>query len=195
MPSFVKALLATSVLALSINVNAQQLWPIYQDPALLARLSYDSSPVTVKDGIQHVCIAVSQSGDYRIVRSVGDKPAEWLQGKIPEAQFHRLKSLLQSDELHAISGYHGGLVVQDFESFGAEIAIPEWDGKTTTKRLQWLNPEDANPFPESVSKIVTWLKRFEPVDPIPFERAEYPNVCPSEGLRLLEPSVASSLQR
>jgi|SRR5579872_171927 len=193
MRCLVKVTLFVIFLATSIHLKAQQVWPIHQDPALLARLSYDSSPVTRRQGVSHVCIAISLSGDYRIVRSLDDKEAEWRQGKIPEGQFRRLKSLLESDQLRNITGYHGGLVVQDFESFGAEIAIPEWDGKTTTKRLQWLDAEGANPFPEAVSKVVTWLKRFEPAYATPFDRAEYPNVCPSERLRLLEPSIAGKL--
>jgi hypothetical protein len=66
-------------------------------------------------------------------------------------------------------------------------------GEDEAQRLQWLNADGENPFPDSVTKVVIWLKHFEPTDAKLFEYTEFPDVCPSGGLRLLQPSVAANL--
>jgi hypothetical protein len=58
--------------------------------------------------------------------------------------------------------------------------------------LQWLNADGESPFPESVAKIVDWLQQFEPKNGKDFEYTEFPNVCPSGGLRLVQPAVADN---
>jgi hypothetical protein len=58
-----------------------------------------------------------------------------------------------------------------------------------------LNGDGENPFPASVSSVVDWIKRFEPKGGKMFEYADYPDVCPTGGLRLLQPSVAENLPR
>ncbi|HEV2133106.1 MAG TPA: hypothetical protein VGR47_02480, partial [Terracidiphilus sp.] len=61
-----------------------------------------------------------------------------------------------------------------------------------TQRLQWLNADDKSPFPATIEKLVSWLISFQPKDARSFTYAEFPNVCPSIGLSLIQPSVAAN---
>jgi hypothetical protein len=192
MQPYAKSLLTATVLLLSVGSWAQEVYH-FNGPDLLARLSYDSSPVVQRDGVRHVCVAVSHDGDYRIVRSLNSGQAQRLQGKIPQEQFQQLKTLLGSADFRALSGSHGGLIFQESESFAAEIPMRGWQRESATQRLQWLNANGESPFPDSVAKVVDWLKHFEPTDGKLFVYAEYPDVCPSGRLRLLQPSVADNL--
>jgi hypothetical protein len=170
---------------------------VYQSgaPDLLARLSYDRStmPRAAMDEVQRVCVAVSRDGDYRIVRTTGFE-IQRLHGKLPKEQLEQLKALLESADFRALSGDHGGLIRQDAETFAAEVAKTNKDGEDAIQRLQWLNADDQRPFPDSVVKVVDWLKHFEPKDGKQFEYARYPDVCPSGGLRLIQPTVAANDQ-
>ncbi len=60
------------------------------------------------------------------------------------------------------------------------------------RRLQWLNGDGENPFPAPISKVVEWMKHFEPKNAKEFEYAEFPDVCPSTGVRLVQPAVAEN---
>jgi len=184
-----KWLLPFAVVLISGGLFAQE---IYHPPDrdLLARLSYDSPMTVQSEDLQHVCVAVSRDGDYRIVRRQSDGQTQRLHGKMPQEQFQQLKSLLASEAFKGLSGNHGGLIRQESESFGAEIVGHDND---RTQRLHWLNADGESPFPAPVSKIVNWLKHFDPKDGKTFDYAEYPDVCPSGGLRLLEPSVAGNV--
>jgi hypothetical protein len=55
-----------------------------------------------------------------------------------------------------------------------------------------LNADGENPFPAAIEAVVDWLKRFEPKDVKPFEYTEFQDVCPSVGLSLVQPSVATN---
>jgi hypothetical protein len=192
MQLYAKSLLTAAVLLVSVSLWAQE---VYHSPApdLLARLSYDSSAVVQGEGARHICVAVSRDGDYRIVRSPNRGQTQRLQGKMPQEQFQQLKTLLESSEFRGLSGNHGGLIRQESESFGAEIPMPGPLREAGAQRLHWLNADGESPFPGSVAKVIHWLKHFEPTDGKPFVYAEYPDVCPSSGLRLLQPSVAAHL--
>jgi hypothetical protein len=61
MQPYVKSLLTATVLLLSVGSWAQEVYH-FNGPDLLARLSYDSSPVVQRDGVRHVCVAVSHDG-------------------------------------------------------------------------------------------------------------------------------------
>lgn len=169
------------------------------DPDVMARLSYDNSGVVQQGNVRHVCIAVSRDGEYRIVRLTAVGQTERLHGKMPKEEFNELSKLLGATEFRSLSGYHGGLVRQDAEAFGVEIPVgnrSHLDGArqwpAPAWRLQWLNGDGGNPFPASVSKLVDWIKRFQPKDGNTFEYADYPDVCPIVGLRFLQPSVAEN---
>jgi len=172
-----------------------------QHTDLLARLSYQSSAVVRRDDVRQVCVAVSRDGEYRMVRSADNAPTLRIQGKMPKEQFEQLTKLLTSPAFRALSGNHGGLIRQDAESFAAEILRPEREHADGTRlwiegdawRLQWLNADDASPFPGSIAKVVDWLEHFEPKGK-PFVYAEYPDVCPSVGLRFVQPTVAANQQ-
>jgi hypothetical protein len=109
-----------------------------------------------------------------------------------QEQIQQLKALLQADDFRSLSGSHGGLIRRDAETFGAEIPIANSQNKDATQRLQWLNGDGENPFPNSMAKVVDWLKHFEPTDGKSFVLTDYPDVCPSGGLRLLQPTVAAN---
>ena len=134
------------------------------------------------------------------MRALDDGQTRRLHGKMPKEEFRRLTNLLDAAELRNLSGYHGGLIRRDAESFAAEIPLREgWheDGagnwiEHEAWRLQWVNPGGESPFPVPVSKLVDWLRRFEPNDGKSFDYADYPDVCPTGGLRLLQPAIAEN---
>ncbi len=193
-----KMLLTTAlVVAASISV-AQE--PYHSpDPDVMARLSYDNSGVVQQGNVRHVCIAVSRDGEYRIVRSLPLIPPERLHGKMSKEEFSQWSKLLGATEFQRLSGYHGGLVRQDAETFGAEIPVRNSSHLDTARqwpepswRLQWVNGDAGNPFPPSVSRLVDWIKRFQPDNGKTFEYTDYQDVCPTVGLRFLQPSVAGN---
>jgi len=192
-----KTLLAAAILLVASSSVAQE--PYHPtDSDLVARLSYDSFGVVLRGNMGHMCVAVSRDGGYRIVRSLDDGQTQRLHGKIPMEEFRQLTKLLGAAEFRSLSGDHGGLIRQESESFGAEVLGPMREHADGTRRLlerdvwrlHWLNADGTSPFPASVSKLVDWLQRFQPKDGKSFENAEYPDVCPAGGLRLLQPSVA-----
>jgi hypothetical protein len=185
--SLLKSFLTAAIVLLSASVWAQEVHRP-QDPDLLGRFSYGDPASAQPDAVRQVCISVSRDGDYRIVRSLNNGQAERLQGKMPKEQLQKLKTLVGAAEFRALTGNRGGLLRQPAESFGAEI--PRGDDKA--QRMQWLNAEGVGPFPDPVAKVVDWLKHFEPIEGKSFEYTDYPDVCPSSGLRLLQPSVAEN---
>ena len=201
MHSKTKTLLTLSLLLSACRVWAQE-GDRARDSGLFARLSYESSPTVQGRAVRHVCLAVSRDGDYRIVRSLDDGQTFRLHGRMPKDQLQRLTKLLGSAEFRALSGDHGGLIRQDAESFAAEIPGPMRESADRTRpwverdvwRLQWLSADDESPFPGSVAKVVGWLQQFQPTGGKPFLYAEFPDVCPSRGLRLLQPTVAKNQQ-
>jgi hypothetical protein len=194
-----KTLLTTAILLVASCSIAQERYRS-PDPDLMARLSYDDSGVVRQGNVRHVCVAVSRDGDYRIVRSLDDGQTQRLHGKMPKEEFRQLTKLLGAAEFRNLSGDHGGLIRQDAESFAAEIPLRDGrheDGagnwlEHEAWRLQWLNPDGESPFPAAVSKLVDWLQAFQPKDGKSFEYADYPDVCPARGLRLLQPDVAEN---
>lgn len=190
MLTYLRSFLAAAILLVSATLCAQEIYHV-PDPDLMARLSYDTSAAVQGPGVRQICIAVSRSGDYRIARLVGNGQLQRLEGKMPQSELQHLRKLLGATEFQSLSPEHGGLLRQEGEVFGAEILR----GERGAKRVRWLNADGESPFPGSVARIVDWLKRFEPTDAEPFEYAENPDVCPSGGLRLLQPSVATNQDR
>jgi hypothetical protein len=193
-----KMLLTAAILVASSSIAQERFHP--PDPNLMARLSYDNSGVVRPGDVHHVCVAVSRNGDYRIVRSLDNAQTQRLHGKMPKEELRQLTNLLEAAELRKLSGYHGGLIRQESESVTAEIPLRDgWHEDEAGNwveheawRLQWLNPDGESPFPAPVSKLVDWLKRFQPNDGKSFDYAEYPDVCPTGGLRFLQPNIAEN---
>lgn len=179
MQSHAKCILTAAIVLFSFGLWAQEAYRP-PDPDLLARFSYQ--------GDKHICVAVSRGGDYRLMRSLDNGQTLRLHGKIREEQLQQLRKLISDPHFRTLSGTHGGIIRQQSESFGAEILRD-----SGAQRLQWLNADGESPFPGSVSKIVDWLEHFQPTGGKSFEFAEYPEVCPSGGLRLLQPSVSENL--
>lgn len=185
-----KLFLLAPVVLFSLAVCAQETYKP-AEANLLARLSYDSSIIQGQDEVRHVCLAVSANGDYRIERRLLSGQIQRLHGKVPQEQFEQLKKLLESADFRNISGNHGGVIFQDSESFMAELPLPG-DGRDRAKRVQWLDADGGSPFPKPISKVVGWMQRFDPKDGKMFDYAEFPTTCPSVGMRLLQPSVATN---
>jgi hypothetical protein len=195
-----KPFLAASFLLISLGVCAQEV-NRPNDSDLLTRLSYSNSGVVQSTEVRHVCVAVTRDGDYRIVRTDYLGSTQRLHGKMPKEQLQRLTELLGAAEFRSLSGYHGGLIRQEAESFSAEIPGPmraRADGTPQNPmerdvwRLDWLNADGESPFPGSLAKVVSWLRDFQPKGEKSFSRAEFQDVCPSRGFRLLQPTVAEN---
>ena len=198
MRAYARVLLTLSFLLIPFGVWGQKAAQSEKSD-LLARLSYETSVVTQRDGLRQVCLAVSRDREYRIVRHENNGQTQRLHGTLTKEQFEQLTKLLDSPKFRTLSGNHGGLIRQEAESFAAEIPLgdrPRADGtvriEPEARRLQWLNADGESPFPDSVAKIVGWLEQFEPKNGKEFEYTEFPNVCPSGGLRLVQPAVADN---
>ncbi len=200
MPLSQKLLLAATMLLVASCSIAQERHR-YPDSDLRARLSYDTSGVVVAPGdVRHLCVSVSRDGDYRIVRSLDDGRTQRLHGKMPKEEFSQLSTLLEAANFRSLSGGHGGLIRQESESFAAEIPPADRDREDGSRessedeawRVVWLNADGESPFPAPVATVVNWLKHFQPKDGKSFDYADYPDVCPTVGLRLLQPAVAEN---
>jgi hypothetical protein len=189
-----KSLLTPILLLLSLGLWAQGNEHIQKQhdssyrPDLLARLSYSSS-LLVGGDLRQACIAISRDASYRIVRVTNKGESQRLQGEIPKKQFEQLKMFLSDSDFRALSGFHGGLVLQSAETFGAEVFRDN-----STQRVQWLDADSKSPFPDSLLRVVDWLKDFEPKNGKNFQYAEFPDVCPSVGVRLIQPSIATNIR-
>ena len=188
-----------SILSVPLMLHGQQA-ETASDSGMLARLAYDTTAATQRGDLRHVCVSITRDGEYRMIRASSDKPTQYLRGQMPKDQFAALKNLLSSNQFRSQSGNLGGLIRQDSESFRAEMpgALKKRANgtyllpPTDAWRLEWLNPDDAAPFPHSISKVVRWLKSFEPKDGQEFSYAEFSQVCPSGGMRLVQPSIADN---
>jgi len=204
-----KVVFSAAVLLVSVSLWAQA---VQQDSDLMARLSYDRSTVVAREGegVRQICIAVSRDGEYRIVRSLESGQTQRLQGKMAKEPLEQLKAMLDSAGFQALSGNHGGLIRGEAETFGAEIPLagsepapgieiapnPHMQNEIPrAHRLQWLHADGESPFPAPVSKVVQWLKHFQPTHAETVEDVQYRDVCPSVGLRLLQPSMAENTNR
>lgn len=201
---FARYLVAAAVVLLSSGLFAQQPVP-QKSPDLLARLSYNISG-SLADGI---CLSVSRDGAFRIIRSDSSGQMQHLEGQLPEKDLQQLKALLDAPDFRTLSGNHGGLILQHSESFAAEMPVQQPKPGAISvapgisiepdlqqaRRLQWLNGDGENPFPAALAKVVEWMKHFAPKNTKEFEYAEFPDVCPSTGVRLLQPAIAENEQR
>jgi len=197
-------------LALIVGTVAQAqepFWPPETD--MLARFSYQSSPVQT-NGPRQICMSVSQDGDYRMVSSAKtgvDGPILW-EGKMSQGQLLTLKRLLTTPAFRSLSGNDAGIIRNHAESFVAEISRVEiratfqLEGENASvrprslpgppRRLQWLNADDEHPFPRPLAKIVDWMTNFQPKHAKPLDYSEFTRVCPSVGLKFVQPSIASN---
>jgi hypothetical protein len=200
-PSHRTLLLAAILLLPSVSIT-QQATPS-TDVGLLGRLSYDKSGFAPPRSVTHVCFDVSRNGEYRIMRWLNDGHTQRLHGSLAKEEFASLSNLLQAPDFRNLSSNGGGLILQKAETIAAEIAVRgRWhdDGYGTkwlepqTWHLQWLNADGQTPFPTPVAKVVDWLRRFAPKNAKRFEDAEFPDVCPSGGMRLVQPSISENLR-
>jgi hypothetical protein len=183
------------------------------DPNLMARFSYERPP-TGGPRFQQICMSVFQDGHYRMLSyyyapsSTGEIGPMRRQGKMTKDQLQQLKTLLTEPGFRSLSGNHGGLIRNYAENFMAEISrieispdvqliptAPSGQAQSDPGRplrLQWLNPDDESPFPESMAKIIDWMERFQSQDLHFGGDLEISDVCPSVGLSLVRPSIAAN---
>jgi len=180
-------------------------WPPEAD--LMARFSYERSPFQT-DGPRQICMSVSQDGDYRMISSAktdADGPILW-EGKMSQGQLLTLKRLLTRPAFRSLSGNDAGIIRNHAESFVAEVSRVEIRAKFQLedknssaqptsrpgppRRLQWLNADDENPFPRALANVVEWMTNFQPKHAKPLEYSEFTKVCPSVGLKFVQPSIA-----
>ena len=177
------------------------------DSGLLVRLSYERSPLH-PEGIQQICLSVLNDGNYRIVSLTNDAnvPVR-LKGKMADDQLLQLKRMLAGQELRSLSPNNVGMIRDHAETFAAEISRIEFSptfklletpaGNPSTpparpRRMQWLNADDESPFPSPISGLIDWMERFKPKNAENFDYSEFSDVCPSVGLSLVQPSVATN---
>jgi hypothetical protein len=191
MRPYARCLFTAAVLVITLPLWAQELY--HSDSDFFARFSYESSAVNQTDGVQRVCFAVSDSGEYRLAETLSGPSHEWvrLHGKLSDDEFKQLKSVILSSDLRALPKSHGGLIRQESETFAAQIPSG-WEGSASMLRVRWMNADGESPFPAPVAKVVKWLRDFQPKGGKHFEYAEFPDVCPSGGFQLLQPSVAAN---
>ena len=186
MDRFSKWFLIAAAALVSVSLWAQETYhPQYSD--LLARLSFQSSAVVPDEEAQRICVAVSEQGDYRMLRIQAVGEAVRREGKMSKEQLQKLVKLVQAEDFRELPNDHSGLIRQESETFTAEIATGH-----ESHWVHWLNPDSAKPFPDAIAKVVDWMKHFEPADGESFTRAEYPDVCPPEALRRIQPSMAQN---
>ncbi|MGB8062033.1 MAG: hypothetical protein WCF26_09075 [Candidatus Sulfotelmatobacter sp.] len=182
------AILVAALLGFCVSVSAQEIYRLH-DPDILARLSYNT--VTTQ-----ICLAVTLDGAYRMVRSTEDtlEGPQRLQGELSRKEFQELDALLDAPGFKVLGSNHAGLIRQNAENFAAEIPAPGSKGEADDRkrRLQWLNADGESPFPASIEKLVSWMKNFQPENAHSFTYEEFPDVCPSIGLSLVQPSVAAN---
>jgi hypothetical protein len=188
MPRFAGAILVATLVGMSVSSSAQEIYRLH-DLDTLARLSYNT--VTTQ-----ICLAVTLDGAYRIVRSTEDRHdgPQRLQGKLSKKEFRELEARLDSPGFKSLGSNHAGLIRQNAENFAAEIPVPGSKGQADdrTQRLQWLNADGESPFPPPIDKLVSWMRNFQPKNARSFTYGEFPDVCPSPGLSLIQPSVAAN---
>jgi len=197
-----KTLLMAAILLVA-SISFAQERASSADAFPMARLSYDNSGFVQPGSVMHVCLAVSKDGDYRIVRSLDDGQTHRLHGNMSKEELRQLNNLVEAADFRNLSGNGGGLVRQEAQIFAAEIPSGgRWhdDGHGTkwfepeNWRLRWLDADGKTPFPSPVAKVIEWLKQFDPKNATQFEKTEFPDVCPSGRLTLIQPSISENLR-
>jgi len=175
------------------------------DVQLLARLSYERSPFD--SGIQQMCIAVSQDGDYRML-SLTETSHGWLEseGQMSKDQFEQLKRLLSPRAFRSLPESHGNIIRSEAENFMAELwrhevapviqfqsTVPSVPPQTSVpyRRIHWLNADGESPFPEAIGKVIQWMKNFKTSGARHVESPDRADACPSVGFSLVQPSIAA----
>jgi hypothetical protein len=172
---------------------AQEMW--HAQKIDFARFSYVSFPAVRGRLAEHICFAVSSDGEYRILQpDMIGAGLVGIHGKMTDEDLQKFKALIEADEFRSLSGEHVGIIRQESENFMAEIPWTAWNDHGRTQKFQWLNADGAYPFPASVAKVIEWLKGFDPKGGKRFDYADYPDVCPSGGLRYVQPAVAENHQ-
>jgi hypothetical protein len=188
MPRFAGAVLVAALLGMSVSLSAQEIYRLHE-PDMLVRLSYNTFTT-------QICLAVTLDGSYRMVRSTEDTfdGPQHLQGKLSKKEFHELDALLDAPGFKELGSNQAGLIRQSAENFVAEIPAPGSNGEADdrTRRLQWLNADGESSFPASIDKLVSWMRNFQAKNARSFTYKEFPDVCPSIGLSLVQPSVAAN---
>lgn len=200
--------LGTKLLLIILLSDSVAVWAQERDrtinPDLLVRLSYQRSPLSDR-GLQQICLTVSRAGNYRLIFWKEGKFG--FEGKMTDDQLLHLKRLLQP-QWRSMPRNEVGMIRDHSESFVAEISRIEMPAAFPLRStvpsgpprsapgpphwVKWLNADDVSPFPPEISRVITWMKAFDPSDGKAVDELEFSEVCPSVGLSFIQPSTASN---
>ncbi|HKW17294.1 MAG TPA: hypothetical protein VJO35_07300 [Terriglobales bacterium] len=161
------------------------------DDHLLARISYQSSFLLESGRPSHICIAVYESGLYRLsaiemVKNRDSLNPPILQGTLSKEDLDHFRGLLHN--LRSNQRPENGIILQGRESFIADVAS---SGKSV--RYTWINADHRDPFPGAIRKVIYWLLDFKPRDSTAFTLHELSDVqrpCPALNESPVQPIVA-----
>ena len=152
---------------------------------ILARLSYTSTyEVNENDEkyLPRVCFELYRDGHYRIVRATTKGVDENRKGKLPQDQLAAIdRKLMQLDFKNSPAGF----IRKGSESFVAEV-----QNGAEERRLFCVDPDHQRPFPDSVAKIIAWLRSFNSEDALPLSVLELRSdpICPRISQTPLQPA-------
>jgi hypothetical protein len=153
---------------------------------LLTRVAFQSNlPVSLGDsGFTQVCIALTQDGQFSLVRRRTTGIRESLTGSLkPDEQKVFYELLAKARQEDSTGGF---LLRHDAQLVRLEVAA-----SASTTRRSWVSASDEGiDFPSSVQNVVNWLQRFEAADAKPVDLVP-DQVCPGGELKPLQPSRAS----
>jgi len=169
--------------------------PADRDRDLLARLSFASTWAVdnASKASPQICFSVDLAGHYRMRRLTTKGGADFLQGSphpevvrgtLQPKELRKLGRLLGDPDFRNLDGSFGGLVRKGAETFVAEV--PRESG---VQRIVVSDPDRENRFPDSVSRIVSWLQDFEAVGAEAVDVSSQ-DICPSGALQPINPATA-----
>jgi hypothetical protein len=162
---------------------------VKKDNPLLARISYQNSFMLEAGESSHICIAIYESGLYRLSKVVAVKSDRLnppiLQGTLSREELDHFAGLLHNLRSNQRPD---GIVLQGAELFVAEVAV-----KGKSVRYTWDNADHRDPFPGPIRKVVYWLQDFKAKDSTEFTLHELSDVqrpCPALSEGPIQPIVA-----
>jgi hypothetical protein len=109
------------VLACSFSLLAQEHKQLPEKFPLLGRFSYSSTwYLRTPDDLRRVCMAVSENGRYRMLRSTGEGVST-VQGTLSASSLLELRKMLEDPNFRALESDDASLVRAGAESFMAEV--------------------------------------------------------------------------
>jgi hypothetical protein len=182
---FLLLLLAGFVTAQSSNKG--QAFPRSLKP--MARFSFRSTGAIASGNtnpMRNICFSLDPDGTYLIARTTKWAGREVYQGKLTAEDMSRFTDMLkQVDFTNKPLG--AGPVLRGSESFVAEVTRNE-----KTIHANWFDPDEREPFPAAVTRIIDWLQNFNVENAARLKDSELSTsaICPGWG-EPLQPNSAA----